>query len=133
MIGSRPILHRGPAVDRAGGTVIGAVVLLTALAGVVAALLGLTTLLRLGRTITEVRPFLSGHQPSEHAVSRYHVRWYTITMIFLAFDMEMVFMYPWTLVVAQMGTPAVVEMFIFLAILVAGVWYAWREGALRWT
>ncbi|SDN25986.1 NADH-quinone oxidoreductase subunit A [Lentzea albidocapillata subsp. violacea] len=112
---------------------IGAVVLLTALAGVVAALLGLTTLLRLGRTITEVRPFLSGHQPSEHAVSRYHVRWYTITMIFLAFDMEMVFMYPWTLVVAQMGTPAVVEMFIFLAILVAGVWYAWREGALRWT
>ncbi|WP_439664784.1 NADH-quinone oxidoreductase subunit A [Lentzea sp. HUAS TT2] len=94
---------------------------------------GLTVLVRLGLMITDVRPFLSGHQPSEHAVSRYHVRWYTITMIFLAFDMEMVFMYPWTLVVAEIGTPAVVEMFIFLAILVAGVWYAWREGALRWT
>ena len=112
---------------------IGAVVVLAAVAGVVAAMFGLTVLVRLGRTITEVRPFLSGHQPSEHAVSRYHVRWYTITMIFLAFDMEMVFMYPWTLVVAEIGTPAVVEMFIFLAILVAGVWYAWREGALRWT
>lgn len=112
---------------------IGAVVVLAAVAGVVAAVFGLTVLVRLGRTITEVRPFLSGHQPSEHAVSRYHVRWYTITMIFLAFDMEMVFMYPWTLVVAKIGTPAVVEMFIFLAILVAGVWYAWREGALRWT
>ncbi|SMD25540.1 NADH-quinone oxidoreductase subunit A [Lentzea albidocapillata] len=112
---------------------IGAVVVLAAVAGVVAAVFGLTVLVRLGRTITEVRPFLSGHQPSEHAVSRYHVRWYTITMIFLAFDMEMVFMYPWTLVVAEIGTPAVVEMFIFLAILVAGVWYAWREGALRWT
>lgn len=112
---------------------IGAVVVLAAVAGVVAAVFGLTVLVRLGRTITDVRPFLSGHQPSEHAVSRYHVRWYTITMIFLAFDMEMVFMYPWTLVVAEMGTPAVVEMFIFLAILVAGVWYAWREGALRWT
>ena len=112
---------------------IGAVVVLVAVAGVVAAVFGLTVLVRLGRTITEVRPFLSGHQPSEHAVSRYHVRWYTITMIFLAFDMEMVFMYPWTLVVAEIGTPAVVEMFIFLAILVAGVWYAWREGALRWT
>ncbi|RDI35321.1 NADH-quinone oxidoreductase subunit A [Lentzea flaviverrucosa] len=112
---------------------IGAVVVLVAVAGVVAAVFGLTVLVRLGRTITDVRPFLSGHQPSEHAVSRYHVRWYTITMIFLAFDMEMVFMYPWTLVVAKMGTPAVVEMFIFLAILVAGVWYAWREGALRWT
>ena len=112
---------------------IGAVVVLAAVAGVVAAVFGLTVLVRLGRTIADVRPFLSGHQPSEHAVSRYHVRWYTITMIFLAFDMEMVFMYPWTLVVAEMGTPAVVEMFIFLAILVAGVWYAWREGALRWT
>lgn len=112
---------------------IGAVVVLAAAAGVVAAVFGLTVLVRLGRTITDVRPFLSGHQPSEHAVSRYHVRWYTITMIFLAFDMEMVFMYPWTLVVAEIGTPAVVEMFIFLAILVAGVWYAWREGALRWT
>ncbi len=112
---------------------IGAVVVLVAVAGVVAAVFGLTVLVRLGRTITDVRPFLSGHQPSEHAVSRYHVRWYTITMIFLAFDMEMVFMYPWTLVVAEIGTPAVVEMFIFLAILVAGVWYAWREGALRWT
>ena len=54
-------------------------------------------------------------------------------MVFLAFDMEMIFMYPWTLVVAQMGPAAVVEMFGFLALLMAGVLYAWREGALRWT
>ncbi|MBP2371248.1 NADH:ubiquinone oxidoreductase subunit 3 (subunit A) [Pseudonocardia parietis] len=56
-----------------------------------------------------------------------------MTMIFLAFDMEMIFMYPWAVVVATMGTAAVVEMFLFLAILLAGVVYAWREGALRWT
>ncbi len=78
-------------------------------------------------------PFLSGWSPVEHAVSRFHVRWYPITMIFLAFDMEMVFMYPWTLVVSSVGVPAVVEMFGFLLVLVAGVVYAWREGALRWT
>jgi NADH-quinone oxidoreductase subunit A len=54
-------------------------------------------------------------------------------MVFLAFDMEMVFMYPWTLVVASVGLKAVVEMFGFLLVLVAGVVYAWREGALRWT
>lgn len=78
-------------------------------------------------------PFLSGLEPAEHAVSRYHVRWYTVTLLFLAFDMEMVFMYPWTRVVAAMGTPAVVEMFVFLGILLAGVAHAWREGALRWT
>ncbi len=41
-------------------------------------------------------------------------------------------MYPWTLVVAEKGTSAVVEMFVFLAILFSGVVYAWREGALRW-
>lgn len=80
-----------------------------------------------------VGPFLSGHAPAEHAMSRYHVRWYAITMVFLAFDMEMVFMYPWALVVAETGLSAVVEMFVFLAILMAGVVYAWREGGLRWT
>ncbi|MEU2069959.1 NADH-quinone oxidoreductase subunit A [Streptomyces anulatus] len=78
-------------------------------------------------------PFGSGLEPVEHAVSRFHVRWYTITMLFLAFDMEMVFMYPWTLVISAMGPSAVIEMFVFLAILLAGVIYAWREGALRWT
>jgi NADH-quinone oxidoreductase subunit A len=77
-------------------------------------------------------PFLSGARPVEHAVSRYHVRWYAVTMVFLAFDMEMVFMYPWAVVVASVGGKAVVEMFVFLALLLVGVVYAWREGALRW-
>ena len=71
--------------------------------------------------------------PVEHAFSRFHVRWYPVTMVFLAFDMEMLFMYPWTLVVSRVGAAAVIEMFLFLAILLAGVLYAWREGALRWT
>ncbi len=109
------------------------VVLLVALVVVVGGLYGLATLVRLGRIRTDVRPFLSGHEPVEHAVSRYHVRWYTITMIFLAFDMEMVFMYPWVRVISAVGASAVIEMFAFLAILLAGVVYAWREGALRWT
>jgi NADH-quinone oxidoreductase subunit A len=109
-------------------------VLLVALVLIVSAgLYGVAVLVRLGRTLTDVRSFLSGHAPAEHAVSRYHVRWYALTMVFLAFDMEMVFMYPWTLVVAEEGMTAVVEMFVFLAVLFAGVLYAWREGALRWT
>ncbi|TDV57319.1 NADH-quinone oxidoreductase subunit A [Actinophytocola oryzae] len=107
-------------------------VLLAAVLLLTGAAYGVATLARLGRAMTDVRPFLSGHEPKEHALSRFHVRWYTVTMLFLAFDMEMVFMYPWTLVVAEEGTPAVVEMFVFLAILFAGVVYAWREGALRW-
>ncbi|QXJ24827.1 NADH-quinone oxidoreductase subunit A [Actinomadura graeca] len=77
-------------------------------------------------------PFLSGARPAEHALSRFHVRWYAVSMLFLAFDMEMVFMYPWALVVASVGAKAVVEMFVFLGLLLVGVLYAWREGALRW-
>ena len=80
-----------------------------------------------------VEPFLSGHAPLEHAVSRYHARWYAATLVFLAFDMEMAFMYPWVRVVAEMGATAVVEMFLFLAILLVGVLYAWRQGAFRWS
>ena len=80
-----------------------------------------------------VEPFSGGLPPVEHAFSRFHVRWYPVTMVFLAFDMEMLFMYPWTLVVSRVGPAAVIEMFLFLGILLAGVVYAWREGALRWT
>ncbi|QNI09521.1 NADH-quinone oxidoreductase subunit A [Mycobacterium kubicae] len=77
-------------------------------------------------------PFQSGWRPQEHALSRYHARWYVATLIFLAFDVEMLFMYPWALVVAKMGVSAVVEMFLFLAVLYVAVVWAWREGGLRW-
>ncbi len=99
----------------------------------VSSVVGWSFLVRQARGVLTTEPFLSGSVPVEHAVSRYHVRWYTITMVFLAFDMEMVFMYPWAVVVAQIGPAAVIEMFGFLAVLVAGVVYAWREGAFRWT
>ncbi len=79
-----------------------------------------------------VLPFLSGAVPREHALSRFHARWYAATLLFLAFDVEMLFMYPWALVVAIEGAGAVVEMFSFLGVLLVGVLWAWREGALRW-
>ena len=77
-------------------------------------------------------PFLSGWAPQEHALSRYHARWYPMTLLFLAFDVEMLFMYPWAVVVAEVGSSAVVEMFLFLGVLLVAVVWAWREGALRW-
>ncbi|NIZ92571.1 NADH-quinone oxidoreductase subunit A [Kineococcus rubinsiae] len=108
------------------------------LAVLAVALLGIGTLYAVAR-LTAVAPdpvrslpFLSGHDPLEHALSRFHVRWYPVTLIFLAFDVEMLFMYPWAVVVAQMGSGAVIEMFVFLGVLLAGVAWAWREGALRW-
>lgn len=79
-----------------------------------------------------VLPFQSGWRPEEHALSRYHVRWYLATLLFLAFDVEMLFMYPWAVVVADLGVPAIVEMFLFLGAVFVAVLWAWREGALRW-
>lgn len=99
----------------------------------VAALYAIAAATVTARTALDVVPFAGGLPPAQHAFSRFHVRWYPVTMVFLAFDMEMVFMYPWTLVVSRVGPAAVIEMFLFLGILLAGVLYAWREGALRWT
>ncbi|MCF7552671.1 NADH-quinone oxidoreductase subunit A [Pseudonocardia sp. WMMC193] len=112
----------GPVLMLLGGAVGGVLVVYGAARG-----------LRVAATAVDVPPFTGGLAPVEHAFSRFHVRWYPLTMVFLAFDMEMIFMYPWTLVVARTGASAVVEMFVFLGILLAGVVYAWREGALRWT
>lgn len=80
-----------------------------------------------------VAPWSGGELPGEHPLSRYHARYYAMTVVFLAFDLEMLFMYPWAVVVADMGSAAVLEMFGFLAVLVVGVLYAWREGAFRWS
>lgn len=92
-----------------------------------------TSYLRGPQQTLPVSPFTGGVPPAEHAFSRFHVRWYAVAMVFLAFDMEMLFMYPWVRVVAETGAMAVIEMFLFLGILFAGVIYAWREGALRWS
>lgn len=112
------------------------VALLSLLALALAGVLGVYALSRALRTAGEpalVLPYESGLLPQQHAVSRYHARWYPVTVLFLAFDMEMIFMYPWAVVVADMGVGALIEMFGFLAVLLVGVMYVWREGALRWT
>jgi len=93
---------------------------------------GAARVLAVSRLPLAAAPFTGGLPPVEHAVSRYHLRWYTVTMLFLAFDMEMIFMYAWLRVISAVGPSSVIEMFTFLAVLLAGVTYAWREGALRW-
>ncbi len=83
-------------------------------------------------TAPERVPFAGGYEPAVHAWSRYHVRYYSMALLFLAFDMEMVFMYPWAVVFAREGVKALVEMLMFIVILVLGILYAWRERALDW-
>ncbi len=85
-----------------------------------------------GSTAPQRVPFLGGFEPDTHAWSRFHVRYYPMTLLFVAFEMEMMFMYPWAVVFVQEGGRALVEMGMFLTILSAGVVYGYREGAFRW-
>jgi len=62
---------------------------------------------------------------------RYHARYYGYALLFLAFDMEMAYMYPWAVVYKQEGLVALLDMGVFLAILFLGLLYGWSQGALR--
>jgi NADH-quinone oxidoreductase subunit A len=77
-------------------------------------------------------PVLGGPIPPTHAWTQYHMRYYPMALLFIAFEMEMMFMYPWAVVYVKEGVKALMEMGMFLTILSLGILYAWREGALRW-
>ena len=87
---------------------------------------------RVPTTAPERVPFTGGLPPAVHAWSRYHARYYVMALVFLAFDMEMVFMYPWAVVFVDEGAVAFVEMAMFITILLLGVLYTWRERAFEW-
>ncbi len=64
---------------------------------------------------------------------QFNVGYYLFALIFLIFDVELVFMYPWAVVVKEVGMVAFVEICIFIFILFMGFIYAWKKGALKWT
>ncbi len=63
---------------------------------------------------------------------RFNNRFYIFALIFVIFDVEVVFLFPWAVVFGQLGLYALVEMVIFIGILFFGIFYAWRKGALKW-
>ncbi len=84
------------------------------------------------RSAPESVPFIGGQPPVVHAWSRYHARYYVMALVFVAFDMEMVYMYPWAVVFIREGAIAMGEMGMFIMILLLGILYAWRERAFEW-
>jgi len=109
-------------------------VVLFALAGlVVLALLLIAE--RLGpRSFNPVKaqPFESGNPPQGDARVRFSVRFYLVAMLFLIFDLEVVFLIPWAIIFRQLGIFGLVEMGFFLVILIIGYVYARKKGALEW-
>jgi NADH-quinone oxidoreductase subunit A len=77
-------------------------------------------------------PYESGMHPETDARQQFPLRYYLIAMIFVIFDIEVVFLYPWAVSFRGLGLFALVEMFVFLGILLVGYFYAWKKGALEW-
>ena len=76
-------------------------------------------------------PATAGKLSRDPVWARYHVRYYGYALLFLAFDMEMAYMYPWAVVYKELGLTALLDMGVFLAILFLGLLYGWSQGALR--
>lgn len=74
----------------------------------------------------------SGMPPVGTAQQRYTVRYYVIAMLFVVFDIEAVFLYPWAAAYGALGWYGLIEMVLFIILLLIGYFYAWRKGALDW-
>jgi NADH-quinone oxidoreductase subunit A len=80
----------------------------------------------------KAEPFESGNPPKGDARIRFSVQFYLVAMLFLIFDLEVVFLYPWAIYFRSLGLFGLVEMGIFLGMLVIGFVYVWKKGALEW-
>jgi len=80
----------------------------------------------------KAEPFESGNPPRGDAHMRFSVKFYLVAMLFLIFDLEVVFLYPWAIYFRQLGVFGLVQMGIFLVILTIGYAYVWKKGALEW-
>jgi NADH-quinone oxidoreductase subunit A len=77
-------------------------------------------------------PYESGMSPIGAGTRRMPVRFYLIAVLFILFDIEVVFFLPWAVVFRQLGWFGLIEMAIFIVILLVGYVYAWKKGALEW-
>ncbi|MBI1823456.1 MAG: NADH-quinone oxidoreductase subunit A [Nitrospirae bacterium] len=77
-------------------------------------------------------PYESGSIPFSDARRSFPFRYYVIAMLFVVFDVEAIFFFPWAVVFQKVGFYALIEMIVFMFILMVGYFYAWKKGALEW-
>jgi NADH-quinone oxidoreductase subunit A len=80
----------------------------------------------------KLSPYECGIPPLMGARERFSIRFFVIAMLFLIFDVEAVFLFPWAVVYRHIGLFGFIEMMLFILILLVGYIYAWRKGALEW-
>ena len=111
-----------------------AIALMVALSTVVALIaIGLGTIFGPKKeSAAKSMPYESGMNPYGEGTRRMPIRFYLIAVLFILFDIEVVFFLPWAIVFRQLGLFGLIEMIIFIMILLVGYVYAWKKGALEW-
>jgi NADH-quinone oxidoreductase subunit A len=91
------------------------------------------SIVRLRRPYKEkLQIYESGNPPVGEPRERFSIKFYIIAMLFVVFDVEAVFLYPWALVFDKIGLYALIEMMLFIVILLVGYVYAWKKEAFQW-
>ena len=101
--------------------------------GMGGALVGVSAIAgRVRNSRTARTPYESGAPTVGNARERFSIKFYLVAVLFILFDVEVVFLFPWAAAYGSLGLVGLVEMLIFVAVLVLGLAYAWRKGALEW-
>ena len=101
---------------------------------VAAAMIGLSALI--GRRVKDPiksSPYESGMKPVGNARERFSVKFYLVAMVFIVFDIEAVFLYPWAVIYRQLKLFAFFEMLLFILLVLCGFYYIWKKGVLDWS
>ena len=80
----------------------------------------------------KLEPYECGIEPVTDARDRYSIRYYLVAMLFVIFDVETVFMFPWAVIFDELMLFGLIEMLVFIFILLLGFIYVWKRGALQW-
>ena len=101
---------------------------------VASAMIGLSALLgRRVRDPVKSMPYESGMKPVGNARERFSVKFYLVAMVFILFDIEAIFLYPWAVVYRQLKLFAFFEMLLFIVLVLCGFFYIWKKGVLDWS
>ena len=101
---------------------------------VAALMLGLSHLLgKKVRDRVKDLPYESGMVPTGDARHRFSVKFYLVGMLFIVFDIEAIFLYPWAVVYRELKMFAFVEMLVFIVLILCGFFFIWKKGALDWS
>ncbi len=102
--------------------------------GVAGAMIGFSALLgQRVRDAVKSTPYESGMNPVGNARERFSVKFYLVAMVFILFDIEAIFLYPWAVVFRQLKLFGFFEMLLFIVLVLCGFFYIWKKGVLNWS